>query len=114
MARIKTETKPLPPPPRSIFRVRPQAWFCALIIVALGIGANLLWKHKKADIVQDPHYALSIDHIQITPQPPWIRSDIKSQAVRDSGVVGTMSVLDDWETLSRRLKDAFEFQPWVA
>jgi hypothetical protein len=36
------------------------------------------------------------------------------QALRDSGLVGALSVLDDWESLSRRVKDAFEFHPWVA
>jgi hypothetical protein len=29
-------------------------------------------------------------------------------------LVGTKSVLDDWDTLARRVKEAFEFHPWVA
>jgi hypothetical protein len=28
--------------------------------------------------------------------------------------LGTQSVLDDWEVLTRRTRDAFEFHPWVA
>ena len=36
----------------------------------------------------------------------------KSCAMPD--FVGTLSVLDDWDALSRRVKEAFEFHPWVA
>ena len=61
-----------------------------------------------------PQYQLTAESIHITPPPPWIRSDIKAQVLRDAGLVGTLSVLDDWDTLSRRVKDAFEFHPWVA
>ena len=28
--------------------------------------------------------------------------------------MGTVSVLDDWDTLAKRVKDAFELHPWVA
>jgi hypothetical protein len=33
--------------------------------------------------------------------------------LRDAGLT-SLSVLDDWDTLSQRIKDAFEFHPWVA
>src|SRR4029078_2455850 len=57
---------------------------------------------------------LAAERFQITPPPPWIRSDIKTQVLRDSGLSGTMSVLDDWDTLTKRVEDAFELHPWVA
>jgi hypothetical protein len=34
--------------------------------------------------------------------------------LRDAGLDGTLSVLDDWPAFSRRIQDAFEFHPWVA
>src|SRR5262245_53687628 len=114
MARIKTESKPLPPPPRSIFRFRPKGWLSILILVGLGIGAHFLWKRNGPQITREIHYALTADNVHISPPLPWIRTDIKTQALRDSGLTGTLSVLDDWDTLSRRVKDAFEFHPWVA
>ena len=46
-----------------------------------------------------PQYQLTADNIHITPPPPWIRSDIKAEVLRDAGLVGTLSVLDDWATL---------------
>src|SRR5215216_5066864 len=112
--RIKPESKPLPEPPRKLFRFRPRAWFSILIVFALGVGAHFLWLRTGSQIARDSHYAITSENIHITPQPAWIRSDIKTQALRDSGLLGTLSVLDDWDALSRRVKDAFEFHPWVA
>jgi hypothetical protein len=57
---------------------------------------------------------LSAQSIHITPPPPWIRSDIKAEVLRDAIPAGPLSVLEDWPALSRRVKDAFEFHPWVA
>jgi hypothetical protein len=114
MPRIKPESKPLPPPPRKPFRFRPKAWLSILVVIALGIGAHFAWLRTGPQIARDPHYALTSDSIHITPTPPWIHSDIKTQALRDSGLLGTFSVLDDWDALARRIKDAFEFHPWVA
>jgi hypothetical protein len=112
MAKIKTESKPLPPP-RSLFRFRPKGWLSLLIIASLGIGAHFLWKYRGPQIAQESHYSITEENIFITPPPTWIRTDIKTQALRDSGLVGTLSVLDDWDTLARRVKDAFQFHPWV-
>jgi hypothetical protein len=85
-----------------------------LIVVGLGVGAHFLWKRDGPQIARDSHYLLTSENIQITPPPPWIRTDIKSQALRDSGLVGTHSLLDEGDSLPRRVKDAFEFHPWVA
>lgn len=113
MAKIKTATKPLPPPPRSLFRFRPKGWLCILFLIALGAGAHFLWQHRSSRIARESHYLLTAENVRITPPPPWIRTDVKAQALRDSGLVGTLSVLDDWEQQSRRIREAFEFHPWV-
>jgi hypothetical protein len=92
---------------------RPRVWAGLICLLALGIGAHFLWKRGAPTIARHPQYQLTAENIHITPTPAWIRSDLKTQVLRDAGLT-TLSVLDDWDTLSRRVKDAFEFHPWVA
>jgi len=112
--RIKPESAPSPSPRARLFRIRPRVWVCLALLAALWTGAHFLWLRTAPTVARDPQYLLSAERIQITPPPAWIRSDIKSQVVRDSGLIGSASVLDDWDLLSRRVKDAFAMHPWVA
>jgi hypothetical protein len=112
--RIKSDSPPLSNVPKKPIKLRPTGWISVLILVGLAITAHFAWLCSKPQLVQDPHFALTLDKIRITPTPPWIRSDVKTQALRDANLVGTLSVLDEWETLSLRIKQAFEFHPWVA
>jgi hypothetical protein len=111
--RIKPETSRLSVAPGRVFRIRPRVWACLAILVGLGFGAHILWTRSLPTVARDSQYALHAEGIQITPPPTWIRSDIKTQVLRDSGLLATVSVLDDWDSLSRRVKDAFELHPWV-
>jgi hypothetical protein len=113
MARIKTESKPLPPAPRRLLQLRPQALIAIFLLVGLGVAAHFAWRHFRKEIAGDSHYALTADRIRITPQPTWIRTDIKAQVLRDAGLQGNLSLLQDTDMLCRRLKGAFEFNPWV-
>src|SRR5690349_697763 len=112
--RIKPNSPPLPPPARKLFSFRPKIWFSLLLLMAFALGAHFAWMAKKPQIARDPHYLLTAENIHVTTPPAWIRSDVKTQALRDAGLLETLSALDDWEILSRRLKEAFEFHPWVA
>src|SRR4051812_43537319 len=105
--RIKPESSAIPLARERLFRFRPRVWACLAILIGLGFGAQLLWRSNAPSVVRAPEYALTPDRIHITPTPAWIHSDIKSQVLRDSGLIGTLSVLDDWDTLSRRIKEAF-------
>jgi hypothetical protein len=89
-------------------------WGILFLFVALGVGAHFVWRRSVPTIARHSQYVLTAEGIHITPPPAWIRSDIKMQVLRDAGLAGTISVLDDWDTLARRVKDAFEFHPWVA
>jgi hypothetical protein len=97
-----------------LFRLRPWVWVSLTLLLALGVGAHFLWQRYAGSVAGQPQYRLTADNIHITPNPPWIRSDVKTEALRDTGLIGTVSILDDWATLSRRVKEAFEFHPWVA
>jgi hypothetical protein len=96
------------------FNLRPRVWGLLLLLAALGAAGQYAWRRSAPIIARHPQYRLTAESIHITPPPSWIRSDIKVEVLRDAGLIGTVSVLDDWETLGRRVKDAFEFHPWVA
>jgi hypothetical protein len=93
--------------------LRPRVWAGLLFLLGLGVGSHYLWQRGAPTVARHPQYQITTEGIHITPPPPWIRSDLKAQVLRDAGLT-TLSVLDDWDTLSRRIKDAFEFHPWVA
>src|SRR2546423_7061780 len=114
MPRIKSETSALPVMKGRRFRIRPGVWACLGILVGLGFGAHFLWLRTAPIVARDPQYILAAERIQITTPPAWIHSDIKTQVLRDSGLADTATVLDDWDSLTKRVKDAFELHPWVA
>jgi hypothetical protein len=109
---IKTDSPPLPVPMRRIL-LRPRVWAGLIFLLALGFGAHFLWQRGAPAIAQHPQYQLTADNIRITPPPKWIRFDIKQQVLRDSGIIA-LSVLEDSDTLMKRVKESFEFHPWVA
>src|SRR5215813_13409294 len=105
MPRVAPEAPPEKVAPQGRrFRIRPRVWACLAILVGLGFAANLLWKQTAPTVARDPQYILSADQIQISTPAPWIRSDVRSQVLRDSGIAGNVSVLDDWDTLTMRIK----------
>jgi hypothetical protein len=112
--RIKPESSPLPAVPERIVRIRPRVWACLALLLGLGIGAHFLWLRTAPVVARNPQYLLAADRIRITTPPSWIRSDIKTQVLRDSNLLESASILDDWVTLSQRVKSAFELHPWVA
>jgi len=112
--RIKSNSPPLSNAPKKPLIFRLSSWASVLILVALAVAAHFAWLRSKPQLAQDPRFALTLDKIRVTPLPPWIRSDVKAQALLDANLIGTLSILDDWETLSLRIKQAFEFHPWVA
>jgi hypothetical protein len=85
-----------------------------VLIIGLGASAHYLWRHTVPTIASRPQYVITADSIHITPPPAWIRSDVKADALREIGLGRPLSVLDDWTTLAKRVRDAFEFHPWVA
>ena len=85
-------------------RIRPRVWACLAILVGLGVAPISVAAHARDDRPRSAvraHGRSNPDHAAAA----WIRSDIKTQVLRDSGLVGTVSVLDDWDTLSQRVKE---------
>lgn len=85
-----------------------------------GIGALLLlfvlvayigWAKWGGRVAQRPQYSLTADSFEITPQPPWIHTDIRATVLRDGGLAN-LSFLDP--DLTKRVAQAFELNAWVA
>jgi hypothetical protein len=100
---------------RSPVRLRPRVFIVLVLLVGLGCAAHFIWRHVAPSIARHPQYRLTAENIHITPPPPpWIRSDVKTEVLRDAGLAGNLSVLDDWDALVERVRGAFEMHPWVA
>jgi hypothetical protein len=112
--RIKPESAERPTVATKPLRLRPWVWVALVLIVGLGVGAHYLWRHTAPTLIGRAQYVITANHIHTTPPPAWIRSDVKAEALRDIGSGQPLSVLDDWPSLAKRVKDAFEFHPWVA
>jgi hypothetical protein len=94
-------------------RIRPRLLVGFAVLAAFGYIGHLLWQHYAASISRHPQYLISPESIVISTPPPWIRSNIRTEVLRDAGLVGSLSVLDVNGQLHDRIQSAFEFHPWV-
>lgn len=85
----------------------------SLVIMAVFFAGafGYAWKNWGVLVKNHPRYTLVPDNLEITPQPEWIRSDVKSEVMRD-GNLGTLSLLDPQVTL--KVARAFGVHSWVA
>jgi hypothetical protein len=100
--------------PASRILWRPKVWGGLALVAAVGSCGHLTWKHYLPVIAQHPQYQITAENIEITPPPAWIRADLKTEVLRESGLVGHLSVIGDRAALQQRIRNAFEFSPWVA
>lgn len=83
-----------------------------LILAVFFAGAfGYAWKNWGVLVKSHPRYTLVPDNLEITPQPEWIRSNVKIEVIRD-GNLGTLSLLDPQVTL--KVARAFGVHSWVA
>lgn len=83
-----------------------------LVLAATASGGYALWRSVRAQVLALPRYIVTAESVRVTPPPPWIRSDVKAEVVRDISLAGPVSVLD--EDLGERFYEAFAAHPWVA
>ncbi|MGI9428233.1 MAG: cell division protein FtsQ/DivIB, partial [Bythopirellula sp.] len=84
----------------------------ALVVVALlGWGMHRVWQHFEPQISQRESYLLAEQRITITALPEWITGEVRSEAIRNAGIIGRLSVLDD--AFAQVIEDAFVLHPWV-
>jgi hypothetical protein len=83
-----------------------------LIVVLTGGAAYAVWRQVRDHVLASSEYRIDPHNIAVTPQPPWIRADIKAEVIRDASFDGPLSLLD--HELTVRMASAFASHPWVA
>jgi len=87
--------------------------FLALTVVGLfGWGLRRCWIHYAPTVIHRPRYLVSGQRITISPPPKWITTDIRAEVVRNAGLDGQLSILDD--DFVPAIRSAFLLHPWVA
>ncbi len=116
MGSPRSAAKSPPPPAAPISRIlwRPKVWGSLAIVLAVGYVGHMAWQHFLPAIARHPQFQITAENIHITPPPAWIRVDVREEVLRDSGLMGKLSVIDDHQRLQQRVRDAFAFHPWVA
>jgi len=88
----------------------PYAAAFLTILVAFGATA-LAWQRWGSAAISAADHKLTLDSLQVSPQPDWILVDVKSEVFRD-GSLAELNFLDP--QLSLKVSRAFEMHAWVA
>lgn len=115
MGSTRNAGKPAAPAPSGLRLLsHPKVWGALALVLAAGYGCHLAWQHYLPVIARHPQFQIAAENVRITRPPAWIRADVKTEVLRDSGLLGHLSVIDDHHKLQQRVRDAFAFHPWVA
>ncbi len=112
---VNPTTKSNHPPIRPISTAKMATRWLTIVLLmggALAAGGYALWQTVRPHVLHAPHYQITLDHVEITPPPKWIRADIKAEVIRDVEVDEALSVLED--DLVERVHRGFAAHPWVA
>lgn len=90
---------------------RRRIQLAVLTLAAFGISWGVAWYVVRDRVQQSHEYLLTADRVDLTPLPPWIHSDIKTEVLGSASLDGPLSILDP--NLTQRLHDAFPLHPWV-
>jgi hypothetical protein len=112
--------EPAPPPaPKPAgqaikFFIGPGRWLLAslVLLIAVGFGWNAIWRQVRSHVMADPQYQLTAEQLRISEPPSWIRSDLRTDVLRNASLDASLSLLDD--ELTVRIAHAFALHPWVA
>lgn len=88
-----------------------------LLLAALGVGiltggTYAVWLAIREQVGAGPQYLVPLDNLWLTPPPDWIHSDVKVEVLRDAGLDGPLSILD--EDLAERIHRGFALHAWIA
>ena len=81
------------------------------VVVAAAVSGWVVWSQVSESDRVHPDVVLMPDAVELRGVAPWVRCDLKAEALRNASLDGGLP-LDDPE-LSRRLARAFEMHPWV-
>ena len=97
----------------SVLFLPPWRGFTLFVIVVVGgaIAGIAVWPQVREHVMRNDDLWLRAENIEITPLPPWIRSDVRAEVLRDASLDGAISILDP--ALAQRVAEAFALHPWV-
>ncbi len=70
-----------------------------------------VWQQVGPRVTGAERYRLDLDDLHVTPQPDWVRADIRSEVYQALRLGGPLNLLDD--DLSPRVAEGFARHPWV-
>lgn len=96
------------------FLLRPsnRGWVTTVaVVLASLIGFAISWQKWGAPSLESDEYLVTAEQIQVTPQPNWIHTNVKTECVRSlTGL--KLSLLD--RDLVEKVANVFTLHPWVA
>ncbi|MCE9629830.1 MAG: hypothetical protein K8S94_03805 [Planctomycetia bacterium] len=110
----RREQPPEPPTVSGVGRFLDEhrAGLASIVVVAAAVlGGWMAWSRLGERVRGDADLVLHADAIELEGVAPWIRGDLKLEALRDASLADGLP-LDDSE-LVRRLARAFAMHPWV-
>lgn len=81
------------------------------LVVGFIVAANILWQRYSPRILADSRYQISVETVETTPPPAWIKSDVKAEVLRGSSL-SDLRIFD--KQVVTKIADAFTVHPWVA
>lgn len=81
------------------------------VVAAAAAGGWYLWQRHADDVRAHPTAVLFPEQVELRGSSPWVRSDIRTEALRDASLDAGLP-LDDPD-LPERLRRAFARHPWV-
>lgn len=90
-----------------------RPWTAAAATLGVFFGLwYWMWSEVRGQVLSGPDYAITAESIEISPPPPWIRTDIRGEVFRAAQLGGAIWLLD--ADLTERLAGAFALHPWVS
>jgi hypothetical protein len=99
-------------PSRRTYRGRLKLIVWGLVVAGFAAAGHAVWTRVREHVATRDDYRLTPKDISITRVPPWIRTDVKAEVIRDTLSGEPLSILDD--RLVERIYQAFSLHPWVA
>ncbi len=97
---------------KSLFIPRLRVIIVLVVVGLLGWGMNGVWNRVAPSIIHRPPYLLSAQRITVSPPPEWITADVRAEVIRNTGLDGRLSTLDD--SFMSVVEDGFVLHPWIA
>jgi hypothetical protein len=95
----------------SLFTDHTAGWGAVAVVALAAVIGLVVWSKVADDVRSDAGYVLLPEAVELRGVAPWVKCDIKAQALRQASLDAGLP-LDDPE-LPRRLGRAFDMHPWV-